>query len=65
MRCSGSQITCTAPDPSPRGRVANTFEALLFEQVLEPLVKPLGPAGEIAIALVAEATFVRSQPQSP
>jgi hypothetical protein len=54
MRCSESQITCTAPEP----RAASVFEALLFTQVLEPLTKPLGPVGELALDGVAQQLFI-------
>ena len=65
MRCSGSQTICTAAEQAGQRRAAGVFEALLFERVLEPLAKPLGPVGEIAIASVAERLFVPSPQKSP
>ena len=41
-----------------RERAVRIFEALLFEQTLKPLAKPLGPIGEIALSSVAEKIFV-------
>ena len=35
-----------------------TLEALVFAKVLEPLAKSLGPAGEVALASVAQRLFV-------
>jgi hypothetical protein len=63
MKCSGSQTICTAPEPQTR--VVGVFEALLFEQVLEPLAKPLGPLGEVAIASAVERLFVPPHSKSP
>lgn len=54
MRCSESQTICTAAD----ARVVGVIEALLFAQILEPLTKPLGPVGEIALGSVAQQLFV-------
>ena len=56
MKCSASQITCIAPDL--HARATGVIEALLFAQVLEPLVKPLGPAGELTLSTVAQQIFV-------
>jgi len=56
MRCSESQTTCTVPNAQPPA--AGVFEALLFAQVLEPLTKPLGPVGEIALGSVAQELFI-------
>ena len=58
MKCSGSPTICIAADPAMRERAVRIFEALLFEQTLKPLAKPLGPIGEIALSSVAEKIFV-------
>ena len=55
MRCSASQTTCTGPEIQVRAR--GVIEALLFAQVLEPLVKPLGSAGELTLTTVAQQIF--------
>lgn len=56
MRCSELRTTCTAPEAQTR--TVAVFQALLFAQVLEPLAKSLGPAGEIALGSVAQQLFV-------
>jgi len=38
-------------------RARGVIEALLFAQVLEPLVKPLGSAGELTLTTVAQQIF--------
>ncbi|MGH7660179.1 MAG: hypothetical protein ACRENA_04580 [Vulcanimicrobiaceae bacterium] len=35
-----------------------TLEAVLFAKVLEPLAKPLGPAGELSLTTVAQRVFL-------
>ena len=55
MRCSESQTTCTAVDA--QRRAAGVVEALLFAQVLAPLTKALGPAGDFALHSVAQQLF--------
>ena|GEM_PF-3936648 len=39
-------------------RATSIFQALLFTQILEPLTKPLGSAGEIVLGAVAQQLFV-------
>ena len=56
MKCSASQITCTAPELQKRA--AGVVEAMLFARVLEPLVKPLGAVGELALTSVVQQSFV-------
>jgi hypothetical protein len=57
MKCSGSQTICTAPDRDPSVAAAQTLQALIFAKILEPLAKPLGPVGEIALTSVAQRMF--------
>lgn len=59
MKCNASQTTCTEPE-SPV-RAAGVFQALLFAQILKPLSKALGPAGEIALGSVAQQLFIPKQ----
>ena len=59
MRCSGSQTISTAPEAPSQKRAVAVLEALLFEKVLAPLAKPLGPAGEIALAAAVERLLVK------
>jgi hypothetical protein len=56
MKCSASPTTCIAPEAP--ARAAGVFQALLFAQILKPLSKALGPAGEIALGSVAQELFI-------
>lgn len=56
MRCSGSPTTCIAAEPPPSSQASSgareaavRFEAILFKAALEPLVKPLGFFGDVAL----------------
>jgi hypothetical protein len=64
MRCSGSPTISIAPERQAQPRAAGVFEALIFARLLEPLAKPLGPFGEIALGAVAQRLFVRD-PKEP
>jgi hypothetical protein len=57
MKCSGSQIICTAPELQTR--VTPVFEALIFAEILKPLSKSLGPFGELALGPATQQLFVR------
>ena len=52
MRCSASPTTSTAADA--RDVALRTVEALVFREVLRPLVAGLGPVAEIAAGPLAE-----------
>jgi len=62
MRCCASQTTSTAADPaveSARDTARDVMNALLFREILKPLVQGLGPVAEIALGSVADDVFVR------
>ncbi len=59
MKCSGSQTTSTVPDARPDRRQPQAMvAALVFADVLKPLVAALGPLGETLAATVAERAFL-------
>ncbi|GEM_PF-5171054 len=58
MRCSASPTICIAAEQRPQPAAVRALEALLFAKLLEPLAKPLGPVGELALTSVAQRVFV-------
>lgn len=58
MKCSESPTICIAAERAPQAAAVRTLEAVLFAKILEPLAKPLGPAGEIALTTVAQRVFL-------
>jgi len=61
MRCCASPTISIAAD-APREAASAAREvmnALLFREVLKPLVQALGPAGELVLGAVADDVFVR------
>ena len=59
MRCCGLPTTSTAAEPPARGAVREIASALLFREILKPLVAGLGPVGEIALGDAIDKTFVK------
>ena len=62
MRCCASPTTSTAAEPaaaSARDTARDVMNALLFREILKPLVQGLGPVAEIALGSVADDVFVR------
>ena len=52
MRCSASPTISTAAET--RAVAARVLEAIVFREVLRPLVAGLGPLAEIAVAPLAD-----------
>lgn len=75
MRCCASPTTSTAADPagvqtasvtlssSKGGPARDVLNAVLFREILKPLVQGLGPVAEIALGSVADEVFVRRRPR--
>lgn len=61
MRCCASPITSTAADPRGDVTARDVMNAVLFREILKPLVQGLGPVAEIALGSVADDLFVRRQ----
>jgi len=61
MRCCASPTISIAADaPHEAASAARAvMNALLFREVLKPLVQALGPAGELVLGAVADDVFVR------
>ena len=59
MRCCASPTISTAAEPSARDAVRDVAAAVLFREILQPLVADLGPVGEIALGSAIDKTFVR------
>ncbi len=60
MRCCASPTTSIAADAPPTEITArDVMNALLFREILKPLVQGLGPMAEIALGSVADDIFVR------
>ena len=65
MRCCASPTTSTAADPGvtqslSKGDTArDVMNAILFREILKPLVQGLGPVAEIALGSVTDDVFVR------
>ena len=52
MRCSASPTISTAVEP--RAVAARVLQAIVFREVLRPLVAGLGPVAEIAVEPLAD-----------
>ena len=63
MRCCASPTTSTAAEPRPevtaRDTARGVMNAILFREILKPLVQGLGPVAEIALGTVTDDMFVR------
>ena len=62
MRCCASQTTSTAAEPAAapaRDAARKVMNAILFREILKPLVQGLGPVAEIALGSVTDDLFVR------
>jgi hypothetical protein len=65
MRCCASPTTSIAAEPGvtlslSKGDTArDVMNAVLFREILKPLVQGLGPVAEIALGSVADDLFVR------
>ena len=61
MRCCASPTTSTAADavPTARDTARDVMNAILFREILKPLVQGLGPVAEIALGSVTDDLFVR------
>jgi len=62
MRCCASPTTSTAADPAAtpaRDTARDVMNAILFREILKPLVQGLGPVAEIALGSVTDDLFVR------
>ena len=59
MRCCASPTTSTAADPRADTTARDVMNAVLFREILKPLVQGLGPVAEIALGSVADDLFVR------
>ena len=59
MRCCASPSTSTAADPRPEVAARDVMSAVLFREILKPLVQGLGPVAEIALGSVTDELFVR------
>ena len=60
MRCCASPTTSIAAEPPLRDAVRDLAAAVLFREILRPLVTGLGPVGEIALGDAIDKTFVRA-----
>ncbi len=59
MRCCGSPTTSTAGNSAEAVRAAQSaLQAVLFTELLAPLVKNLGPVGDAVAGSVAQTLFV-------
>jgi hypothetical protein len=62
MKCCASPTTSTAADPAAtpaRDTARDVMNAILFREILKPLVQGLGPVAEIALGSVTDDLFVR------
>ena len=59
MRCCASPTTSIAADPRPETTARDVMNAVLFREILKPLVQGLGPVAEIALGSVTDDLFVR------
>ena len=59
MRCCASPTTSTAAEPAVRDTARDVMNAVLFREILKPLVQGLGPVAEIALGNVTDDLFVR------
>ena len=65
MRCCASPTTSTEADAPlvteglSKGAPQDVLNAILFREILKPLVRDLGPVAEIALGSVADDMFVR------
>ena len=62
MKCCASPIISTAADPAApaaRETARDVMNAILFREILKPLVQGLGPVAEIALGSVTDDLFVR------
>ena len=61
MRCCASPTTSTAANAAPPARdtARDVMNAILFREILKPLVQGLGPVAEIALGSVTDDLFVR------
>ena len=59
MRCCASPTTSTAADPRADATARDVMNAVLFREILKPLVQGLGPVAEIALGSVTDDLFVR------
>jgi hypothetical protein len=59
MRCCASPTTSIAADPRVEMTARDVLNAVLFREILKPLVQGLGPVAEIALGSVADDLFVR------
>jgi hypothetical protein len=56
MRCSGSPTTSTAAEATTR-----VASALLFREILRPLVAGLGPLADVALGPLSDALARRAR----
>jgi hypothetical protein len=61
MRCCASPTTSTAAEPPAEVTARDVLNAVLFREILKPLVQGLGPVAEIALGSVADDLFVRGR----
>ncbi len=59
MRCCASPTTSTGADPRPEVTARDVMNAIVFREILKPLVHGLGPVAEIALGSVTDDLFVR------
>jgi len=62
MRCCASPTTFIAADAATtpaRDTARDVMNAILFREILKPLVQGLGPVAEIALGSVTDDLFVR------
>jgi hypothetical protein len=54
--------TIYAGGGNARTAARDVLAAVIFREVLQPLAKALGPAGDVAVATVVDGIFVRHRP---
>ena len=62
MKCCASPTTSIAADPAAsaaRETARDVMNAILFREILKPLVQGLGPVAEFALGTVTDDLFVR------
>ena len=61
MRCCASPTTSTAADArsGAEATARDVMNAVLFREILKPLVQGLSPVAEIALGSVTDDLFVR------
>ena len=62
MKCCASPTTSTAAESTrdtARESARDVMNAILFREILKPLVQGLGPVAEIALGSVTDDLFVR------